>query len=287
MSVMTNEWEILLVDDDPDVLSVSKLAMQNFEVYGRPLKLHTASSKAEALELFSKEKMWISTLAVAFIDVVMESNKAGLELCQYIREDLNNSTTQLYIRTGQPGIAPERDIIDRYDINGYFTKAEATEDKLYTLVKSGARQYLSIRQLQGMLKLVDTFIIAGYSQQKLEEELERVLQGFTIDWGKADGTGFYVAIDGQSLMSHAAMDEPMAMALKDKLDSHESTPLGPDGNSYVKDEHNNLLINVVSKPHQPEAFLLFKEMPFAPPDNVVNTLHFGFKSLATIWARAA
>ncbi len=32
-------------------------------------------------------------------------------------------------------------MIDRYDIIGDFTKAEATEDKLYSLVKSGIRQY--------------------------------------------------------------------------------------------------------------------------------------------------
>ena len=83
------------------------------------------------------------------------------------------------------------------------------------------------------------------------------------------------------------MDEQVAMALKGKLDKLEGKPLGSDGNSYVEDEHNNLLIKVVSKPYQPEAFLLFKEMPFSPPNNVVNALHFGFKSLVTIWARAA
>ena len=31
-------WPVLLVDDEPDVLTVSKLAMKNFEVYGLPLK---------------------------------------------------------------------------------------------------------------------------------------------------------------------------------------------------------------------------------------------------------
>jgi hypothetical protein len=32
--VFNKEWEILLVDDDPDVLAVSKLAMRSFRVYG-------------------------------------------------------------------------------------------------------------------------------------------------------------------------------------------------------------------------------------------------------------
>ncbi len=45
MTVFSNMWEILLVDDEPDVLSVSKLAMKNFEVYGLPLKIQTAGPR--------------------------------------------------------------------------------------------------------------------------------------------------------------------------------------------------------------------------------------------------
>ncbi|MCB0064721.1 MAG: hypothetical protein KDE19_21505, partial [Caldilineaceae bacterium] len=127
-----NEWDVLLVDDEPDVLSVSKLAMRDFEVYGLPLKIHTAASKAEALEFLRSKPENQFGLAVALVDVVMESDSAGLELCQTIREEMGNKLTQLFIRTGQPGVAPERSVIDRYDINGYFTKAEATEDKLYS-----------------------------------------------------------------------------------------------------------------------------------------------------------
>src|SRR5207244_3435811 len=132
------EWQILLVDDEPDVLSVSKLAMRNFEVYGLPIRIHTAASKAEAIELLKQlNRLRHTVIAVAFIDVVMETDTAGLELCDYIRGTYDNKAMQLYIRTGQPGIAPERKVIDKYDINGYFTKTEMTADKLYTLVKSG------------------------------------------------------------------------------------------------------------------------------------------------------
>src|SRR5258708_36075334 len=135
-------WEILLVDDDPDILNVSKLAMRNFEVYGLPLNLYTAASKAEAMEILGDMAGELPRPAVALIDVVMETDEAGLDLCRYIRDEQNNKLTQLFIRTGQPGIAPERSVIDTYDINGYFTKVEATEDKLYTMIKSGVRQYL-------------------------------------------------------------------------------------------------------------------------------------------------
>jgi CheY-like chemotaxis protein len=284
---MSNEWDILLVDDEPDVLSVSKLAMRDFEVYGRPLKLHTAASKAEALEILNKETKWLSTLAVAFIDVVMETDTAGLELCQYIREDLNNSITQLFIRTGQPGIAPERTVIDRYDINGYFTKAEATEDKLYSLVKSGVRQFLSIRKMQGALRMLDDLITAGDSRQKLAESFERMIQGFSPQKTvSGNDIGAYLAVEGQAVVtSELAWDEKTAMELKDKLDKLEGTALGPDGDKYVRDERNNLLIKVTSKPSQPEMFSLLRT-PFPVPDNVIDNQYFFLKSFAKLWARA-
>ncbi len=287
MTFMSNEWNVLLVDDEPDVLSVSKLAMRNFEVFGLPLKLHTAASKAETLEMLGEETLFLSSLAVAFIDVVMESDTAGLELCQYIREDLNNSTTQLFIRTGQPGIAPEREVIDRFDINGYFTKAEATEDKLYSLVKSGVRQYFSIRNMKGMMRMVDAFITMGDSRQKMKEVLEQILRGFSIhDWEKTGRMDAYADIGGQAVLGDIGLDKQEAMKLKEKLETEERIPLGPDGDNYIIDEKNNLLMNIVAKPYQPEAFLLFKEPPVAASNETVMIFHFPLRSMATIWARA-
>jgi CheY-like chemotaxis protein len=137
------EWPVLLVDDDPDVLAVSKLAMKSFEIDGVPIELFTAASKDEAVKLLSGPlgSTALPYVSVAFIDVVIETDHAGLDLCRYIRETQMNRMTTIYVRTGQPGLAPERDVIDRYDINGYFSKAETTEDKLYSLVKAGIRQF--------------------------------------------------------------------------------------------------------------------------------------------------
>ncbi|MDX1520478.1 MAG: response regulator receiver protein, partial [Anaerolineae bacterium] len=173
-----NQWEILLVDDEPDVLSVSKLAMRNFEVYGLPLVIHTAESKTEALEWLNNRPdrhAPVSGLAVAFIDVVMENDSAGLELCQTIREEMGNKLTQLFIRTGQPGIAPERQVIDRYDINGYFTKAEATEDKLYSLVKSGVRQFYWAVLTRLAIPYLNNMLAAGGSQERLIENFQQIM----------------------------------------------------------------------------------------------------------------
>jgi len=161
------EWPILLVDDEPDVLAVSKLAMKNFAVYGLPLKIYTAASKADAIRLLNDNAEVACSLAVAFLDVVMENDKAGLELCNYIRNDTGNKLTQIFIRTGQPGLAPERDIVDKYDINGYFTKVEATEDKLYSLIKSAVRQYLSSGTALATVELLNNLMAAGGARQKV------------------------------------------------------------------------------------------------------------------------
>ena len=46
-------FHVVLVDDEPDVLEVSRLAMRHFKVYGLPIRLHTATSKAQAIEVLS------------------------------------------------------------------------------------------------------------------------------------------------------------------------------------------------------------------------------------------
>ena len=182
--MFTREWNVLLVDDEPDVLLVSRLAMRNFEVYGQPLKIHTAESKAQALELLNGDLMrqgGYLNLPVAFIDVVMETDSAGLELCQYIREGMQNKITVLYVRTGQPGIAPERTVIDQYDISGYFTKVEATEDKLYSLVKSGVRQYYAAGVSFAHSQLLHQLIVASDSRERMAQTLGRAMSGHQVD----------------------------------------------------------------------------------------------------------
>ena len=138
------------------------------------------------MELLSDdiERTPVSYVAVAFIDVVMETDTAGLELCQFIREKQRNRRHTLYIRTGQPGVAPERSVIDRYDISGYFTKVELTEDKLYSLVKAGARQFDFTNMALGAFEVVTHAIAAGDSL----EQLSRVLYG-ALDQMPLDAAG--------------------------------------------------------------------------------------------------
>src|SRR6202008_2823276 len=88
-------------------------------------------------------------IAVILLDVVMETDDAGLRLVDYIRTQLKNETVRIILRTGQPGQAPERRVIVDYDINDYKAKTELTADKLFTSLTAALRSY---QQLQRMVE---------------------------------------------------------------------------------------------------------------------------------------
>lgn len=121
-------WSVLIIDDDQEVHAVTKLALHDFEYDNKQLNLVSAYSEKEAKEILSKK----SDFAFVLLDIVMESNVAGLNIIDYIRNELNNKFIRIIIRTGQPGYAPEQEIINKYDINDYKEKTELTTTKLYT-----------------------------------------------------------------------------------------------------------------------------------------------------------
>lgn len=234
------EWPILVVDDDQDVLSVSKLAMKNFQVDGRPIRLFTATSKEEAIGLLtsSLSGRLFPYVAVAFIDVVMETDTAGLELCQFIRETQRNRMTQLYIRTGQPGVAPERSVIDRYDINGYFTKVELTEDKLYSLVKAGVRQFDFTNMSIGAFEVVTRAIAASDSLDNLARSLNGALEQMPLDAAGSRIHDYHQQVSvivGDRVLTAAGYSEAQARAERDRLERLGLQTIDSEGNGYVVD----------------------------------------------------
>ena len=273
-------WPVLLVDDEPDVLTISRMAMKTFEVYGLPLKIYTAISKEDAIRLIENDVDVGCSLAVAFLDVVMESDHAGLELCNYIRNNLGNKLTQIFIRTGQPGIAPEREVIDKYDINGYFSKVEATEDKLYSLVKSSIRQYLAYGMALSTLELSSSLIEAAGSQRQLLYVLSPI-GGLSPDQAE---TPRWLIIDGKALFADE-IDADHGLEVLERLRTTEGVPLNPAGDSYFMDNQGYRLIDVVGGPSQAQVSFLFKSR-FTPPDLIVNLMHIFVTQLAVVWQQS-
>jgi len=286
------EWPILVVDDDPDVLKVSTLAMKNFRIDGYPVRLHTAKSKAEAMDLLSTTLggQFFAYVAVAFIDVVMESDTAGLELCEFIREKQQNRLTQIYIRTGQPGVAPERAVIDRYDINGYFTKVELTEDKLYSLVKAAVRQFDFSNIALGAFQVVTRAIAEGNSWETLAGTLNGALGAMPLD-GRGNPTHEYhqqvSLIIGNKAMTAAGYTPDQALAERDRLVKRGLRPLDDSGDGYAIDGHD-FLVKVAATPANDEAYHLMNIVgnPSLPNVLVVRMLTRAIAALAKHATRA-
>jgi len=150
---METPWEILVVDDEPDIFKVTEMAIKRRSWQGRPFRLTYADSKAKAIEILSGGTV---SFSVAFIDVVMESDTAGLELCQYIRKTAPRSL-RIILRTGQPGSAPEESVMNDYDIDIYLAKSEATPDALYKFLRSALRFSQEALTLQIVSKQLGKF----------------------------------------------------------------------------------------------------------------------------------
>jgi len=165
-------WKILVVDDEEGVHQVTKLALKHFTFDNRSLLLFHAYSAEQALEYLHK----YPDIAVILLDVVMESEHAGLNLVRKIRQDLVNINVRIVLRTGQPGQAPEREVIQNFDINDYKTKTELTANKLYTLMYSTLRAYRDIITLEKSRKGLEKLIVAsrGISSRSALAEFIRV-----------------------------------------------------------------------------------------------------------------
>ncbi len=137
-------WQVLVVDDEPAVHEVTKLVMAGFEMEGRPLQFTHCYSAAEARTVLCAP----NDFALILLDVVMETEHAGLDLARYIREDIGNRNVRIVLRTGQPGQAPEEQVIRDYDINDYKEKTDLTRRRLITVFYSGLRAYRDLMRIE-------------------------------------------------------------------------------------------------------------------------------------------
>lgn len=148
---------ILVVDDDEDVHRATAFALQDAEILGHPVELLHARSAAEASAQLARN----DDIAVILLDVVMESDDAGLRLVEHIRRELCLLRPRIILRTGQPGYAPEMSAVRDYDINDYRTKSELTRTRLYTSVTAAIRAYDQICKLDASRRGLELIVAAS------------------------------------------------------------------------------------------------------------------------------
>ena len=137
-------WVVLIVDDEPDVHKITELILADVYFSSAPVVLKSVFSAQQAKSILATQ----ADIALVLLDVVMETNDSGLSLTRYIREELHNEDVQIILRTGQPGHAPEQEVIQNYSINGYFLKTDITAQRLRSIVISALRTYQHIGNIR-------------------------------------------------------------------------------------------------------------------------------------------
>jgi CheY-like chemotaxis protein len=286
------EFHVVLVDDEPDVHEITRLALRKFRVYGLPIRLHSAASKAEGIELMNSLTLGradISLASVALIDVVMETDHAGLELCAYIRDVMKNRRMQLYVRTGQPGVAPERSVIDQYDIQGYLAKSEATEDKLYTLVKAGVRQACYTGLSHALQDLLHCLIQSASSRDKIAEAMRGWQRQARLNLKGETAVSITSAlcylVDDQFVAGVDVWhDQALARQRRDELVALPATPLSDDGDCYMMDGRDLLIQIAPTAANAAVQYMLRGTV--ASPDFEISLYHAYLRSFAALWKQA-
>src|SRR5919197_2959623 len=136
-------WKIAVIDDEPAVHDGTRFALSDYRLNGQSLEILSAYSAAEGRELMRRH----ADVAVVLLDVIMETDTAGLSLVEFIRKELKNETVRIILRTGQPGRAPKRRVIVDYDINDYKAKTELTADRLFPAMTAALRSYQQIQRM--------------------------------------------------------------------------------------------------------------------------------------------
>jgi response regulator RpfG family c-di-GMP phosphodiesterase len=186
---LQGKWKVLIVDDEPEVHAVTKLALGDFVFQEKDLEFISAFDGEEARRMFLEHE----NIAVVLLDVVMETDDAGLKVAEFIRNEANNHFTRIILRTGQPGQAPERDVIINYDINDYKSKTELTSQKLFTVVLAALRSYRDIIVIEENRQGLEKIILASanlFSFHSLESFIRGILQQLASLLGGTQDTAY-------------------------------------------------------------------------------------------------
>ncbi|MFP8967752.1 EAL domain-containing protein [Pokkaliibacter sp. CJK22405] len=130
-------WRVLAVDDDAEFQKSLSFALESMEILGKPIELVQAYSMAQASTMLAHSEEF----AVVLVDVVMETDDAGLRLISAVRDILGVTDTRFILLTGQPGMAPVESVMQDYDLSDYLLKSDLGSRGIRTLLTGAVRNY--------------------------------------------------------------------------------------------------------------------------------------------------
>jgi len=165
-------WKVLLVDDEPGVHAATRLALGGIHFRNREIEFISAYNSQEAINALREH----GDIAVMFLDVVMETDDAGLKVARQLRAEGFN-LVRVILRTGHPGYAPEREVIVNYDIHDYKEKSTLDFSKLFSCLISALRAYDDLVALEqhrrGLVSVLES--VSWFDLRSLQRYLSRML----------------------------------------------------------------------------------------------------------------
>ncbi|MDA3810014.1 MAG: DUF3369 domain-containing protein [Spirochaetaceae bacterium] len=169
------KWKVIIADDEEEIHSVTKMVLNSYTFDGAGLEFLSAYTGKETRALIRDNP----ETAIILLDVVMEKEDSGLETVRWIREELGNKFVRIILRTGQPGQAPEKQVIRDYDINDYKEKTELTDQKMFTTITSSIRSFRDIKTIDRNKRGLEQIIISSAGMFE-ENNLKRFTSGILI-----------------------------------------------------------------------------------------------------------
>ena len=237
---------------------MTDVLLRDFRFQDRGVEAISAYSAAEAQAVLASR----DDIAVMLLDVVMESDHAGLSLVQVIRQDLSNRRLRIILRTGQPGEAPEREVMLNYDINDYRSKTELTAQKLFTALAGALRSWNDIVTIERLNATLETKVLerthALAEAQAFSERLVELLPNPL--WVK-DLAGHYrlynrafrefFGVDSKAWLGHSAEEMLGRHLPAEELDSDcrvlDGSSLREEFESQIPDAHGRARTLLVTK----------------------------------------
>jgi len=170
-------WKVMVIDDDRSTHDVTSLVLEDFSFEGRKLQILNGYSGEDVRRMMSEHP----DTAVLLLDVVMETEHAGLDAVKYIRDQLKNHFVRIILRTGQPGQAPEDEVITHYDINDYKDKSDLSSVKLNTAMVVALRSYQDLKKIHKLATSNDSLeqlvkertVALAETNQQLKDEVQQ------------------------------------------------------------------------------------------------------------------
>ncbi|MBF0436777.1 MAG: DUF3369 domain-containing protein [Magnetococcales bacterium] len=282
-------WKVMVIDDDRGVHDLTSMVLRRFRFQDRGLTMISGYSGADAQALMREHP----DTAIMLLDVVMESEKAGLEVVDHVRDVLQNKKVRIILRTGQPGQAPELEVITRYDINDYREKTELTQNRLITTVVAALRSYRDIDAIDknnaGLQSVIAEtgLLFAPRSQQTLSLKVLHGLGAILKREGKETGdpiTGFAAHQENGVWIIHAgtgAFASFVACELSASVPETVWAMVDRVLQSAKILVEENRFMALLAESNQPDSLLFFQgEEPFSDLDRRLMDIYLANAGLA-------